>query len=109
MMLVPLFCLPTMAPRRNFRKTHRFLVPIAAVPLLLTALTGSLYPIFESFDLKADWLMQLHSGNFGLINLQSFYSSLLGVLTIILAFSGLGLLINNRRGGGIDVAKELDL
>jgi hypothetical protein len=34
---------------------------------------------------------------------------LLGVLTIILAFSGLGLLINNRRGGGKDVAKELDL
>ena len=68
MMSVPLFCLPTMAPRRNFRKTHRFLVPIAAVPLLLTALTGSLYPIFESFDLKADWLMQLHTGNFGLIN-----------------------------------------
>ena len=98
-----------MAPRRNFRKTHRFLVPIAAAPLLLTALTGSLYPIFESLDMKADWLMQLHTGNFGLINLQSFYSPFLGVLTIILAFSGLGLLAKNRRGGGSDVANELDL
>jgi len=98
-----------MAPRRNFRKTHRFLVPIAAAPLLLTALTGSLYPIFESLDMKADWLMQLHTGNFGVINLQSFYSILLGVLTIILAFSGLGLWIKNRGGGGRDVAKELDL
>jgi len=97
-----------MAPRRNFRKTHRFLVPIAAAPLLLTALTGSLYPIFESLDMKADWLMQVHTGNFGLINLQSFYSSLLGVLTIILAFSGLGLLVNNRRSGASNVAKELD-
>ena len=103
-----------MAPRRNFRKTHRFLVPIAAVPILLTALTGSLYPIFESLDMKADWLMDLHTGNFGVINLQSFYSSLLGVLTIILAFSGLGLLASNRRGGGSaggsggGVAKELD-
>ena len=97
-----------MAPRRNFRKTHRFLVPIAAAPLLLTALTGSLYPIFESLDMKADWLMQVHTGNFGLINLQSFYSSLLGILTIILAFSGLGLLVNNRRSGGSNVAKELD-
>jgi len=98
-----------MASRRNFRKTHRFLVPIAAAPLLLTALTGSLYPVLESLDMKADWLMQVHTGNFGLINLQSFYSSLLGVLTIILTFSGLGLLINNRRGGGSDVARELDL
>jgi hypothetical protein len=98
-----------MAPRRNFRKTHRFLVPIAAAPLLLTALTGSLYPIFESLDMKADWLMQLHTGNFGLINLQSFYSPLLGVMTIILAFSGLGLLAKNRRGGGSDIASELDL
>jgi uncharacterized iron-regulated membrane protein len=98
-----------MAPRRNFRKTHRFLVPIAAAPLLLTALTGSLYPIFESLDMKADWLMQLHTGNFGVINLQSFYSSLLGLLTIILAFSGLGLWVKNRRNGGIDMAKELDL
>jgi uncharacterized iron-regulated membrane protein len=98
-----------MAPRRNFRKTHRFLVPIAAAPLLLTALTGSLYPIFESFDMKADWLMQLHTGNFGVINLQSFYSSLLGLLTIILAFSGLGLWAKNRRSGGSEVAHELDL
>jgi hypothetical protein len=83
-------------------------VPIAAAPLLLTALTGSLYPIFESLDMKADWLMQVHTGNFGLINLQSFYSSLLGVLTIILSFSGLGLLVNNRRSGGSNIAKELD-
>jgi len=97
-----------MAPRRNFRKTHRFLVPIAAVPIMLTAMTGSLYPIFESLDMKADWLMELHTGNFGVINLQSFYSSLLGLLTIILALSGLGLMFNNRRSGGSDIPKELD-
>jgi hypothetical protein len=101
-----------MAPRRNFRKTHRFMVPIAAAPILLTAMTGSLYPIFESLDLKADWLMELYTGNFGLINLQSFYSSLIGLLTIILALSGLGLLANNRRGGGSgvggDIPNELD-
>jgi hypothetical protein len=89
-----------MAPRRNFRKTHRFLVPIAAVPIMLTAMTGSLYPIFASLDMKADWLMDIHTGHFGVINLQSFYSSLLGVLTIILALSGLGLMVNNRRSGG---------
>jgi hypothetical protein len=101
-----------MAPRRNFRKTHRFLVPIAAVPILLTALSGSLYPIFESLDMNAEWLMDIHTGKFGVINLQSFYSSLLGVLTIVLALSGLGLLANNRRGGGSgvssDIPKELD-
>jgi hypothetical protein len=97
-----------MIQRRNFRKTHRFLVPVVAAPILLTALTGSLYPIFESLDMKADWLMQLHTGNFGLINLQSFYPSLLGLITIILAISGLGLLASNRRASAADGNNRLD-
>ncbi|MBW4531510.1 MAG: hypothetical protein KME02_12575 [Aphanothece saxicola GSE-SYN-MK-01-06B] len=37
--------------------------------------------------------MKLHTGNFGAINLQPYDSTLLGVLTLFVAVSGIGLLL----------------
>ncbi len=80
------------------RRLHRSLVPLAAVPLLLTALSGSLYGALSAQGIEAFWLMKLHSGNFGVVNLQPYYSTLLGVLTLFIVGSGIGLLLGSRSG-----------
>ncbi|MCT0211163.1 MULTISPECIES: hypothetical protein [unclassified Synechococcus] len=80
------------------RRVHRSLVPLAALPLLLTALSGSLYGALSAQGIEAFWLMKLHTGNFGLLNLQPWYSSILALLTLFVIGSGLGLLLGRRRG-----------
>ena len=86
-----------MPPRRNqqrqARRLHRWLVPIAAAPLLLTAGTGSLYSLLLEQDIDAFWLLKIHTGDFGPINLQPIYSVILGGLTVVVTISGLVLLI----------------
>jgi hypothetical protein len=42
--------------------------------------------------------MKLHTGNFGLLNLQPWYSSILALLTLFVIGSGMGLLLGRRRG-----------
>jgi hypothetical protein len=79
------------------RKLHRSLVPIAAVPLVLTSLSGSLYGALISADIKAPWLLRLHTCNFGLLNLQPYYSTILGILTVFIAVSGLAMMVGGRR------------
>ena len=79
--------------QRTARKLHRWLVPIAAAPLLLTALTGSLYSLLLEQGIDAFWLIKIHTGRFGWLNLQPAYPLLLGMLTIVVSISGLAMLI----------------
>lgn len=79
------------------RNLHRFLVPIAAIPLLITAASGSIYSLLLERDIDAFWLLKIHAGKFGPINLQPYYSILLGILTLVLVVSGLQLLRQPRR------------
>lgn len=87
-----------MTQRHLLRRVHRTLVPLAAVPLLLTALSGSLYGALSAREIDAFWLIKLHTGNFGAVNLQPYYSTVLGVLTLFIAGSGIGMLLTSRRG-----------
>ena len=64
---------------RQARRIHRWLVPIAAAPLLITAGTGSLYSLLLEQNIDAFWLLKLHTGQFGWLNLQPVYPILLGV------------------------------
>ncbi len=82
---------------RRSRKLHRLLVPIAAIPLALTSISGALYGTVLAMNIDAPWLLRLHTGNFGVINLQPVYSPLTGVLTLILVASGIALLVGGRR------------
>ena len=67
---------------RQARRIHRWLVPIATAPLLITAGTGSLYSLLlEEKNIDAFWLLKLHTGQFGWLNLQPVYPILLGGLT----------------------------
>jgi hypothetical protein len=86
-----------MTKGRRSRKLHRWLVPIAAAPLALTSLSGAIYGTILNFNLDAPWLLRLHTGNFGVINLQPYYSPLIGVLTLLLVASGISMLISGRR------------
>jgi len=81
-----------MKPGRRSRKLHRLLVPIAAAPLALTSLSGAIYGTILSFNIDAPWLLRLHTGNFGVINLQPYDSPWIGILTLLLVISGLSVL-----------------
>ena len=81
----------------NFRRIHRVIVPVAAAPLLLTSLSGSVYSGLLDQGIDAFWLLKLHTGRFGPINLQPYYSVVLGILTIALIISGTALLIPKRK------------
>ena len=83
--------------QRKARRLHRWLVPLAAVPLLLTATTGSLYSLLLEQKIDAFWLLKLHTGQFGWLNLQPIYPMLLGGLTIVVTASGLALLLKPSR------------
>jgi uncharacterized iron-regulated membrane protein len=87
-------------PTSRWRKLHRWVVPIAAAPLLLTAATGSLYSLLLERGIDAFWLLKIHSGRFGPLNLQPYYSALLGVFTLVVIISGAGLLVSRDRPQG---------
>ncbi len=81
----------------RFRRAHRFVVPIAAAPLLLTAASGSLYSLLLERGIDAFWLLKIHTGKFGPINLQPYYSLLLGVLTLVVIASGVAMFFSSNR------------
>jgi hypothetical protein len=85
---------------RRSRKLHRLLVPVAAVPLALTSMSGAVYGTVLAMNIDATWLLRLHTGNFGIINLQPIYSPLIGVMTVVLVASGIALLVGGRRTSG---------
>ncbi|MFN5193803.1 MAG: hypothetical protein ACK5E6_05165 [Cyanobacteriota bacterium] len=82
---------------RHSRRLHRLVVPLAAAPLLLTAASGSLYSLLLEHGVDAFWLLRIHTGRFGPLNLQPYYSLLLGGLTLVLIASGLVLLVAGGR------------
>ncbi len=81
----------------RFRRAHRVVVPLAAAPLLLTAASGSLYSLLLEQGIDAFWLVKIHTGRFGPINLQPYYSLLLGVLTLVVIVSGIAMLLSSSR------------
>ena len=81
----------------RLRTVHRLVVPVAAAPLLLTAASGSLYSLLLERGIDAFWLIKIHTGRFGPINLQPYYSLLLGVLTLVVIASGATLLLPRWR------------
>jgi len=82
---------------RYSRKIHRLIVPVALMPLLAVSFSGALYGTLIAMDIEWSWLLRIHTGNFGVINLQPFYSPVLGILILIVAISGASLLISPRR------------
>ena len=65
--------------KTNKRKIHRKITEIAAIPLLITILSETIYSILKPLGVDAFWLIKWHTGNFGIINLQPFYLSLIHI------------------------------
>jgi uncharacterized iron-regulated membrane protein len=82
---------------KSSRSAHRAIVPIAALPLMLTAITGVIFSILEPQGVEADWLLQIHSGHFGPINLQPYYAYVLGFCLLLLIVTGLVMWFRTRR------------
>lgn len=84
---------------QDIRHLHRVLAPIMLLPLLLTLLTGTIYQIVDlagqgdSFD----WLMDLHKGHFGALNLEIIYPFLNALGLLGLLFTGISLWLHLRR------------
>ena len=76
----------------NKRKIHRKISALSAIPLIITILSGTIYSILQPLGVDAFWLIKWHTGNFGIINLQPFYSIFLGIASIISIISGVKLL-----------------
>jgi len=76
----------------NKRKIHRKVAALSAIPLLITLISGTAYSILQPLGVDAFWLIKWHTGNFGIINLQPFYSIFLGIASIISIISGVKLL-----------------
>jgi len=82
----------------RMRQLHRILAPIMILPLLLTLSTGSIYQFFDlsGKSEEFDWLLELHKGHFGSLNLDIIYPFLnaLGLLT--LAITGISMWLQLR-------------
>lgn len=81
---------------RRFRKYHRFLAPILALPLTLTVLTGMIvtmereWPV--NFGLGPNFLLKIHTGEiFGLAGIYPILNGLglIGLLITGLSMTGL--------------------
>ena len=73
--------------KTNQRKIHRKITAISAIPLLITIVSGTIYSILQPLGIDAFWLIKWHTGNFGIINLQPFYSIFLGMASICLLYT----------------------
>jgi len=78
---------------RAFRKYHRFLAPILALPLALTVLTGMAVTITKDWPintgLSSNVLLKIHTGE--IFGLEAIYPVLNGVGLIGLIVTGLSM------------------
>jgi len=84
-------------PRKLARQIHRALAPILALPLVVTVVTGSLYQIArlnDNFDYY--WLIQIHKGQWGPLDLQAIYPFLNGLGLLVMVATGLSLWLQMR-------------
>ena len=80
--------------KTNQRIIHRKITAISAIPLLITIVSGTIYSILQPLGVNAFWLIKWHTGNFGNINFQPFYSIFLGIASIVSILTGVRLLKN---------------
>jgi hypothetical protein len=69
-----------------------------SLPILLTAMTGSIYQIIDlsGHGEDADWLLDMHKGNFGSLKLEGIYPFLNALGLLFLLVTGILLLLNSR-------------
>ncbi|AFY93054.1 hypothetical protein [Chamaesiphon minutus] len=81
----------------QFRKFHRAIALIMLLPLLLTAITGSIYQITDLSGNDVKWILELHKGNIGSLKLETIYPFLNALGLLALLATGTSMLLQTRR------------
>ena len=84
---------------QKLKKLHSFVAPIVIVPIILTLITGSVYQLFDlagNGD-SVDWLLDLHKGHFGPVNLEVVYPFLNALGLLFMAITGGTMWLDLRR------------
>ncbi len=83
----------------RLRQIKYALAPFVVLPVLISLTTGSLYQIADlaGKDKNFDWLLDIHKGNFGIINLSSVYPFLNALGLLIMALAGITLWFKGLR------------
>lgn len=89
---------PKTRDRQSARQIHRLLAPLMLLPLLLTAITGTFYQMLDLAGKgeDGDWLLNLHKGHFGSLNLEVVYPFLNALGLIFLAVTGISMWLKLR-------------
>jgi hypothetical protein len=82
--------------RAFFRQIHRTMSVIMFLPILLTLITGVIYQIGDLSEQPNEWMLDLHKGNFGIINLEKIYPFLNATGLLFLAITGLSLWLRTK-------------
>ncbi len=87
--------------KMRLRRLHATFAPIMAFPLLLTLLTGLFFQMAAIGGNGSDfyWLLELHQGKFGPVDLSRIYPFLnaLGLLTLVITGTLMWLQLPRRR------------
>lgn len=77
--------------KARLRHFHYIIAPIMFLPIFLTAITGSLFQVAVITGKSADylWLLDLHRGKFGSINLELIYPLINAFGVLSLAITGI--------------------
>lgn len=79
--------------KRAFRKYHRTIAIILAIPIFLTVITGILVTFVRewglSFGLSSNWLLKIHTGE--IFHLEAIYPLLNGIGLLALLITGLSM------------------
>ena len=83
----------------KIRQLHRAIAPIMLLPILLTLITGSVYQVFDQQGKgeEFNWLLDLHKGHFGPLNLEIIYPYLNALGLLVLAITGISMWSQLRR------------
>ncbi|MDJ0600998.1 MAG: PepSY domain-containing protein [Crocosphaera sp.] len=80
------------------RQLHYKIAPFMIFPLLLTVITGTLFQVAVVTGNANDfiWLLELHRGKFGRINLEMIYPFLNGFGLLMLGITGVVMWLQTR-------------
>ena len=85
--------------KARLRHFHYILAPIMFLPIFLTAITGSLFQVAVITDKSADylWLLELHRGKFGIVDLELIYPLINAFGVLFLAITGIKMWLQINR------------
>ncbi len=84
---------------QKLKKVHAFVAPFVIIPIILTLTTGSIYQALELLGKQgsAGWLLEVHKGDFGAINLEVIYPFLNALGLLFMAVTGGTMWLDLRR------------